>query len=48
MATVETLLVHEADDDERTAWVGPDPVHLALVRDDLTSGMGVAEPVEHG
>ena len=46
MATVETLLVHRREDDDRTAWVGPEPVHLALDRNDLTAGMGVAEPVE--
>jgi hypothetical protein len=40
MATVETLLVHQTPDDDRTAWVGPAPVHLALDRDDLTAGMG--------
>ena len=46
MATVETLLVHQSPDDDRTAWVGPEPVHLALDRTDLTAGMGVTDPVQ--
>jgi hypothetical protein len=45
LATVETLLV-AGDAEGRTAWVGPDPGHLALQRDELSAGMGVAEPVE--
>lgn len=45
-AAVETLLVGRGDDDDRRAWVGPSPEHLALERDDLTAGMGVEGPVE--
>jgi hypothetical protein len=45
-AVVQTLLVHDDPDDERTAWFGPEPTHLALERDDLVSGMGVEEPQE--
>jgi hypothetical protein len=43
-AIVDTLLVHDDPDDDRTAWFGPEPGHLALERDDLVSGMGVEEP----
>lgn len=45
MATVETLLVSSRGV-ERAAWVGPQPEHLALDRNDLTAGMGVEDPVE--
>jgi hypothetical protein len=45
-AVVEDLLVHDDPDDERTAWFGPEPTHLALSRDDLVAGMGVDEPIE--
>ena len=45
MATVETLLVSSRGSD-RTAWIGPEPTHLGLQRDDLTAGMAVEEPVE--
>ena len=42
-AQVEVLLVHDDPDDDRTAWFGPEPLHLALVADDVR-GMGVDEP----
>lgn len=46
-ATVERLLVAGDDgDDDRTAWVGPEPTHLGLQRDELVAGMGVADPTE--
>jgi hypothetical protein len=47
MAQVEVLLINEelATDDERTAWFGPEPAHLALDRNDL-EGLGVDAPVE--
>jgi len=45
-AVVGTLLVHDDPDDDRTVWLGPDPSHVALERDDLVSGMGVEEPWE--
>ncbi len=34
-AQVATLLVHDDPDDERRAWWGPDPVHVALGRGEL-------------
>lgn len=45
MATVATLLVPEQPDDERQAWFGPDPTHLALELAELTA-MGVDEADE--
>jgi hypothetical protein len=45
-AVVRVLLVHDDPADDRTAWFGPEPGHLALDRDDLVSGMGVEEPFE--
>lgn len=45
-AVVETLLVHDDPDDERTAWFGPEATHLSLQREELTSGMGVEAPQE--
>ena len=44
-AQVETLLVHADPDDERTAWFGPEPTHLALDRQ-LLVDLGVDEPRE--
>ena len=45
MAQVEVLLVHEEDDDERTAWFGPDPTQLAAKPEDLRA-LGVDDPSE--
>lgn len=42
---VETLLVHDDPDDERTCWIGPDPAHIATDRN-AVAAMGVAEPAE--
>lgn len=44
-ARVDTLLVHDDLDDERTAWFGPEPNHLGIDRADLEA-MGVTEPKE--
>jgi peptide subunit release factor 1 (eRF1) len=44
MAVVDTLLVAD-DDEERRAWFGPDPTHVALDRSDVEA-MGVSEPEE--
>jgi peptide subunit release factor 1 (eRF1) len=43
MAMVETLLVHDDPADERVAWFGPEPLQLALSKDDV-AGMGVEFP----
>lgn len=40
---VEVLLVHDDPDDERTAWFGPEPTHVAATPDDL-GAMGVETP----
>lgn len=45
MAQVEQLLVHDDLDDERTAWFGPEPVHVAATREELEA-LGVDEPLE--
>jgi hypothetical protein len=45
MGLVDTLLVHDDGSDGRTAWFGPEPLHLALTRDDV-AGMGVEIPIE--
>ena len=42
---VETLLVHDDPDDDRTAWFGPDPFHLGLDRATVEA-MGVDTPAE--
>jgi hypothetical protein len=39
-AQVATLLVHDDPDDDRQAWWGPEPVHVALQREEL-EGLGV-------
>jgi peptide subunit release factor 1 (eRF1) len=44
-AQVEVLLVHEDQDDERTAFFGPEPTQVGTNRDDV-AGMGVDEPAE--
>jgi Bacterial archaeo-eukaryotic release factor family 2 len=44
-AQVDTLLVAEDPDDERTAWFGPGPTQVAARRDDLLA-MGVDRPAE--
>ncbi|HEX2062976.1 MAG TPA: Vms1/Ankzf1 family peptidyl-tRNA hydrolase, partial [Acidimicrobiales bacterium] len=43
MAQVEVLLVHDDLFDERQAWFGPDPTHLALDQDGLRQ-LGVDQP----
>ncbi|HTJ76475.1 MAG TPA: Vms1/Ankzf1 family peptidyl-tRNA hydrolase [Acidimicrobiales bacterium] len=46
MAAVDLLLIAPDDpDDARTAWYGPEPVHVATTADDLR-GMGVYAPIE--
>jgi Bacterial archaeo-eukaryotic release factor family 2 len=46
MAAVDLLLIAPDDpDDARTAWFGPEPVHVATTTDDLR-GMGVNAPIE--
>ena len=42
---VETLLIHDDPDDERTCWIGPEPFHLALDAETLQN-MGVETPLE--
>jgi len=44
-ATVETLLVHDDQTADRTAWFGPDGPHVGLQRSDLEA-MGVEHPRE--
>jgi hypothetical protein len=44
-AAVETLLVVENSEPDATAWIGPEPVHLALTAEELTE-LGVREPVQ--
>lgn len=44
-AQVDTLLVVEDADDRRTAWFGPEPVHVALQPGQLRA-LGVDEPSE--
>ena len=45
MSQVETLILTDARDVERTAWVGPDTTHLALTDQELRD-LGVEHPVE--
>jgi peptide subunit release factor 1 (eRF1) len=40
---VEVLLVHGDPDDDRTAWFGPEPTHVATTPDDL-GAMGIEAP----
>ena len=44
-AAVETLLVVDDPSSDALAWIGPEPVHLALTADELAE-LGVAEPVQ--
>jgi len=44
-AQVETLLLVDDPSSDERAYVGPEPVHLALSADELTA-LGVAEPVQ--
>jgi peptide subunit release factor 1 (eRF1) len=44
-AQVDTLLVAEDPDDERTAWFGPGPTQVSARREDLAA-MGVEEPAQ--
>jgi hypothetical protein len=44
-AQVETLLLVDDPSSTATAWIGPEPTHLALTADELT-GLGVTEPVQ--
>ena len=43
-AQVETLLVVDDPSSDALAWIGPEPVHLALTAEELTE-LGVDEPV---
>ena len=45
MSQVETLILTDARDTARTAWVGPDPTHVALSEQELRD-LGVDAPVE--
>jgi hypothetical protein len=40
---VEVLLVHDDPDDDRSAWFGPDPLHVGA-REDVVRAMGVDAP----
>ena len=42
-ARVDTLLIHDDPDDDRTAWFGPEPGMVAQTKKALT-GLGVAKP----
>lgn len=44
-AQVEALLIRDEPDDERTVWIGPEPVHIGIARDHLEA-MGVDDPHE--
>jgi hypothetical protein len=44
-AQVETLLIVDDPSSDATAWIGPEPIHLALTADELTQ-LGVTEPVQ--
>jgi len=44
-AQVRTLLLHDDPDDDRTAWFGPDPAHVAMDRQTLLD-MGADDPKE--
>jgi peptide subunit release factor 1 (eRF1) len=44
-AQVEVLLIRDDAEDERKAWMGPEPVHIGMTRDRLEA-MGVDEPHE--
>ena len=42
---VETLILTDARDQDRTAWIGPEPMHLALTEQELRD-LGVEAPLE--
>ena len=44
-AQVDTLIVVDDPSSDAQAWVGPEPVHLALTREELTE-LGVTDPVQ--
>ncbi|HEY6749406.1 MAG TPA: Vms1/Ankzf1 family peptidyl-tRNA hydrolase [Mycobacteriales bacterium] len=44
-AQVDTLLIVDDPSSDATAWIGPEPVHLALTAEELTE-LGVTEPVQ--
>jgi release factor family 2 len=44
-AEVDTLLIVDDPSADGLAWIGPDPVHLALTAEELTE-LGVLEPVQ--
>jgi hypothetical protein len=44
-AAVETLLVVDDSSSDAPAWIGPEPVHIALTAEEL-SELGVREPVQ--
>jgi hypothetical protein len=44
-AQVETLLILDDPSSDARAWIGPDPVHIALTAEELTE-LGVREPVQ--
>ena len=43
MAQVDVLLVHDDPDEDRQAWFGPEPIHVALT-EDMVAAMGVDQP----
>jgi len=45
MSRVETLILTDARDLDRTAWIGPDTTHLALTEQELRD-LGVENPLE--
>jgi hypothetical protein len=45
MSQVEALILTDARDPERTAWIGPDPTNVALNKQELRD-LGVEAPVE--
>jgi Bacterial archaeo-eukaryotic release factor family 2 len=44
-AAVETLLIVDDPSSDALAWIGPDPIHLALTAEELVE-LGVREPVQ--
>ncbi|HZB49285.1 MAG TPA: Vms1/Ankzf1 family peptidyl-tRNA hydrolase [Mycobacteriales bacterium] len=44
-AQVDTVIVVDDPSSDAMAWVGPEPVHIALAREELTE-LGVTEPVQ--
>jgi Bacterial archaeo-eukaryotic release factor family 2 len=44
-AQVETLLIVDDPSSDAQAWIGPDPVHIALTAQELTE-LGVREPIQ--